>query len=224
MPPRQRIQAVTFDVGGTLITPRPSVGDVYSDVAARHGYPGLSARDLELRFREAWRRTETFQHGRDDWARLVDRVFRGLVPEPPSRTFFGALYEEFARPDVWMVYDDVVSTLDWLAGMGMSLGVISNWDERLRPLLHELRLDRYFDAIVISCELGFAKPSPVIFEEALRQLGCPASGVLHVGDQLMDDFSGAISAGFTSLHLRRDAPSTDLQVQSLREIRRWLAG
>ena len=30
------IQAVTFDVGGTLIRPWPSVGHVYAEVAARH--------------------------------------------------------------------------------------------------------------------------------------------------------------------------------------------
>ncbi len=224
MPRSNRIRAVTFDVGGTLIAPHPSVGEIYARVAARNGYPGLRSAELEKRFREAWRRNEGFQHGREEWAALVDRVFEGLVPSPPSRTFFDELYAEFAGPAVWRVFDDVLPTLDWLAGVGMDLGLISNWDERLRPLLREMRLDRYFDVIVVSSELGFGKPSPVIFEEALRQLGCPASGVLHVGDELRDDFSGATAAGCPALHLRRDAVTTDWQVQSLREIRRWLEG
>ena len=44
---RPRIQAVTFDVGGTLIEVWPSVGQVYAEVAARNGVKGLSAAIVE---------------------------------------------------------------------------------------------------------------------------------------------------------------------------------
>ena len=206
-----------------MIAPHASVGAVYARVAARNGCGALSVEELDRRFRQAWKRVDGFQHRREDWEALVDQVFQGLVPEPPSRTFFGELYDEFARPDAWQVFDDVIPTLEWLAGAGMDLAVISNWDERLRPLLRGLRLDRYFNVIVVSGELGFPKPSPVIFDEALRQLGCPASAALHVGDELRDDFSGATAAGMQALHLRRDAESRDLQIQSLAGIPQWLS-
>lgn len=216
------IQAVCFDVGGTLLTPTPSVGEVYARVAARHGSTGLPPARLEQRFAEAWRKRRPFQHHREDWQRLVDDVFDGLVPEPPSRTFFEELYREFGFPRAWRVFDDVLPTLETLAAKGMDLAIVSNWDERLRPLLEGLRLDRYFNAVVISCEIGFVKPSPVIFEEALRRLGHPASAVLHVGDALHEDFAGAIGAGLRALHLRRDATARDLQIQSLTEIQTWI--
>lgn len=216
------IQAVTFDVGGTLLVPHPSVGAVYADVAARHGFPDLSPDVLEVRFRTAWNRRTPFHHGRNDWADLVDEVFRDLVPGPPSASFFPALYEAFARPEAWRLYDDVLPTLEALAGQGMDLGIISNWDERLRPLLGALRLDRYFSCLAISCETGFAKPSPVLFQEALRQLGRPPHSVLHVGDALYEDFAGATGAGLAALHLRRDAASTDRQIQSLTEVPNWV--
>lgn len=215
---RPAIEAVTFDVGGTLITPAPSVGAIYARVASRHGVPGLGAELLDRRFKEVWAKSRPFQHGRDDWSRLVDRVFEGLAPEPPSRTFFPDLYAEFGRADAWRVFDDVVPTIEALAGIGVDLGIISNWDDRLRPLLRDLRLDRYFNSILVSCETGFAKPSPVIYQEALRRLGRPAAAVLHVGDELQDDFAGATTAGFSALHLRRETPPADLQIQSLREV------
>lgn len=225
MPPRfpADLQAVTFDVGGTLITPDPSVGEIYARVAARHGHPGLAPDTLGTRFRAAWRDASNFQHRRADWESLVDSVFRGLVPRPPSATFFPALYDEFARTSVWRLYPDVIPTLENLAAHGLDLGIVSNWDERLRPLLRGLRLERYFHAIVISCESGFPKPSPVIFESALRQLGRPASRVLHVGDSLREDFAGATAAGLSALHLDRATPGHDLQIQSLEELGRWLA-
>lgn len=215
---RPMIEAVTFDVGGTLITPHPSVGAIYASVASRHGAKGLPAELLSRRFSEAWQSSRPFLHGRDDWARLVDRVFEGLVPEAPSRTFFPDLYAAFGRADAWRIFEDVIPTIEALAGMGIDLGIISNWDDRLRPLLRDLRLDRYFNSIVVSCEAGFTKPSPVLYQEALRRLGRPAGSVLHVGDELQDDFAGATSAGFSALHLRRETPSADLQIQSLREV------
>ncbi len=218
------IQAVTFDVGGTLLSVEPSVGEVYARVAARHGHPGLSAAELESRFGQAWQKARPFQHHRGDWERLVDRVFEGLVPQPPSTSFFPDLYSEFTIGRAWRIFEDVIPTLDALAAQGFDLGLVSNWDERLRPLLRELRLDRYFNCLVVSSEAGFTKPSPVIFEEALRQLGRPAGAVLHVGDALHEDFAGAIAAGLSALHLRRDAPSRDLQIQSLREVPAWIAG
>lgn len=212
------IEAVTFDVGGTLIAPNPSVGGIYARVAARNGATGLSEEILGLRFAEAWQQARPFPHGRADWAQLVDRVFAGLVAEPPSETFFPELYSEFARAEAWRVFDDVVPTIEALAGLGLDLGIISNWDDRLRPLLRELKLDRYFNCILVSCETGFSKPSPVIFQEALRLLGRPASAVLHVGDELQNDFAGAVAAGLSALHLRRETSSADLQIQSLQDV------
>jgi len=212
------IEAVTFDVGGTLIAPFPSVGAIYSRVAKRNGAGVIPAEVLNQRFAEVWRKVRPFHHTRDDWAHLVDRVFEGLVPEPPSATFFPDLYAEFARAESWSVFEDVLPTIEALAGVGVDLGIISNWDDRLRPLLRALRLDRYFSCILISCETGFAKPSPVIFQEALRRLGRPGSAVLHVGDELQDDFAGAVGAGFSALHLRRETSPADLQIQTLRDV------
>lgn len=217
------IEAVTFDVGGTLLAPFPSVGEVYARVARRHGVHQATAPLLDQRFRDAWRARPSFGHHREAWESLVDEVFRDLDRRPPSATFFPELYAEFGRADAWRVFDDVLPTLESLAALGIDLGIISNWDERLRPLLAELRLDRYFACQVISCEAGFAKPSPVVFEAALRQLGRPATAVLHIGDNLRDDFAGATSAGFHALHLRRDAPSSDFQIQSLRDLLAWVS-
>lgn len=220
--PRSSLQAVTFDVGGTLIAPHPSVGEVYARVAADHGFRGLRPEVLEARFRDAWRRAGTFDYRRSDWEVLVDRVFAGLVPVPPSATFFPQLYDAFAVASAWRIFPDVLPTLEFLAGQGLDLGIVSNWDERLRPLLRDLRLDRYFSAIVVSCEAGFPKPSPVIFESVLRQLGRPAGRVLHVGDSLQEDFSGATAAGFAALHLDRSGAARDLQIAGLDDIPRWL--
>lgn len=213
------IQAVTFDVGGTLIEAQPSVGHVYAEIAGRHGVKGISPELLNERFKTAWRARQQFTDRRADWEELVDAAFQGLVAEPPRTTFFPELYERFAQPEVWRIFDDVLPALEALASRGLRLGVISNWDERLRVLLRRLRLDAYFDTLVVSCEMGFPKPSPVIFEHAARKLGLPPAAILHVGDSQEMDVVGAREAGFHALRIRRGIePLTDSDIRSFAEL------
>lgn len=200
-----KIKAVTFDVGGTLISPWPSVGHVYAEIAAQHGFSEISADQLTKRFHTVWRASKNFDYTRAGWEELVNETFRTLIPDSAKITFFSELYDRFAQPGAWRVFEDVRPTLEKLASMEFRLGVISNWDERLRILLQRLRLSHYFERIVISCEVGFPKPSPVIFEQAASKLGVAPGQILHVGDSSEMDFRGAKSAGFHAVLLQRDS-------------------
>jgi putative hydrolase of the HAD superfamily len=204
------MRAVTFDVGGTLIEPYPSVGHVYSEVAARHGVGRLEPELLDRRFREVWQALENFSYTREGWAKIVDATFSGLTDLAPGRTFFPDLYARFAEPGAWRIFDDVVPTLEALKARDLKLGVISNWDERLRPLLRGLHLDHYFASIIISCEAGVTKPDPAIFVRAVEQLGVGPGAVLHIGDSLEADVRGAQAAGFAAVQLRRHELPADL--------------
>ena len=157
MPAHPAIRAVTFDVGGTLIRPWPSVGHVYAEVASQNGLQS-SPELLNRRFAKAWKGFKGFNHTKADWGRMVDLTFQDLAQSPPSLTFFDQLYSRFSSAEVWHIFPDVHHALELLRSRGLKLAVISNWDERLRPLLDSLELDRYFEEIVISCEVGMPKP------------------------------------------------------------------
>ena len=99
---------------------------------------------------------------------------------------------------------------------GWKLAIVSNWDERLRPLLRELGLVECFDVIVVSHEAGFTKPAREIFQCAAAALNLPAETILHIGDSRAEDFDGARAAGMRSLLLDRKAvPGGDGVVSSL---------
>ena len=167
-----KIRAITFDVGGTLIEPWPSVGHVYAEVAARHGVRNASAALLEARFRAAWQARPGFENSRAGWEAVVDAAFAGLVERPPRETFFGELYERFAEAAAWRVFDDVLPALDALAARGLALGIVSNWDERLPVLLRRLGLFPRFKTVIVSHEAGVSKPSSAIFNHAAPRSGC----------------------------------------------------
>ena len=198
------IQAVTFDVGGTLIEPWPSVGHVYAEVAAKHGDHHFDPEILNRQFAAAWRAKANFDYSRAAWSELVTKTFC-----PPGQggfeiNFFDQLYERFAHREAWTIYCDVIPALELLRERGLKLAVISNWDERLRPLLGELGLDGYFQFLAISSEIGFHKPSPVIFQEAIRTLGVAPHRTLHIGDSFREDCEGSTQAGLRALLLNRN--------------------
>jgi YjjG family noncanonical pyrimidine nucleotidase len=56
-------------------------------------------------------------------------------------------------------------------------------------------ITRHFRAVVISEEVGIAKPDPRIFEPALRETGLAAGEVLYVGDSVTSDMAAARNAG-----------------------------
>jgi len=204
---RMLVQAVTFDVGGTLIEPWPSVGHVYAEVAARHGHKNLAPDHLNRRFAAAWRAKENFDHSCAAWRMLVEQTFAGLTASVPRAPLFDDLFQRFAEAAAWRVYEDVRPALEWFQERQIRLGIISNWDERLRPLLQQLQLSHYFPVKVISIEAGCPKPHAQIFRQAATELGLPPGSILHVGDSPAEDLAGARAVGMRGLLLDRAARS-----------------
>jgi putative hydrolase of the HAD superfamily len=218
------IQAVSFDVGGTLIDPWPSVGHVYAAVAREAGLYPADPETLGAQFRAAWHRRGAFEYTRESWAELVVRTFGGSNEDfGVDSPFFDKLYQRFVKPDVWRIQDDVIPTLEQLKASGFKLAVVSNWDDRLRPLLRNLGLDTYFDAIEVSGEIGVHKPAPEIFLRAARDLDVPVRALLHVGDSLVEDVEGAQAAGAAGILLTRGRGGEAAEINSLRLVPALLA-
>jgi putative hydrolase of the HAD superfamily len=212
------IRAITFDVGGTLIEPWPSVGHVYAEVAARFGLNSVVPDELTQNFGRAWKAQRNFDYSQAGWFAIVRETFGPHAAQLPAE-FFPAVYARFAQPDVWRVYDDVFPTLKTLQARGLKLGIISNWDERLRPLLDRLGLADFFACEVISCEAGATKPDVRLFQQAATALGVAPGELLHVGDSHLLDVVGAESAGAQGRQVERRKPLTaPWQIASLDQV------
>jgi putative hydrolase of the HAD superfamily len=200
-----RVRAVTFDVGGTLLAPHPSVGAVYAEALSRHGIE-LTPEVIEARF------SQTFRAQRAAPGRIVgedgERTFwravvrSSLAPEcPPEKIepVFAELWEEFARAHRWRPLPGAGDLLEALAARGTPCAALSNWDARLHRVLAGLGWTRHFRAVLVSSEIGAEKPHARVFRAAERALGAPADGLLHVGDNLAEDYRGARAAGWQAV-------------------------
>lgn len=210
------IKVIFFDAAGTLFYLPRSVGWHYREVAERFGCD-IDEERLQRAFRAVWTEMPARLPGRvaradDDkiwWRGLVARVLDvcGVTAHQLDRAaYFEELYQEFTRPGVWELFPEVRDIVTALRPR-FQLGVISNFDGRLRAILDHLGLSGVFEPLVISSEVGADKPDPWIFQRALELAGVAPGEALHVGDDPVHDWQGAAAAGIHIFKLDRPANS-----------------
>ena len=198
----KEVEAIFFDAGRTLLYAHPSVGELYARAAARQGR-AVTAETMEKAFTETWRRRDHELIGKEFWRRTVYATMEQIGGVADPEACFQELWRVFADPEVWRLYDDVPPTLRELRRRGFKLGLLSNWDYRLRGLIAGTALDKCFDTLIISEEVGVEKPHPRIFELALGSLQVSPAHALHVGDSYREDYLGARAMGMHAILLER---------------------
>lgn len=98
-----------------------------------------------------------------------------------------------------------------------ALGLVSNFDhpKHLYKVLDQHELTQFFDAVVISGEVGVKKPDPRIMFMALDSLGLKAESCVYVGD-IEEDERCAMSAGLRAITIDRRGPGEDAPVLDFR--------
>jgi len=90
---------------------------------------------------------------------------------------------------------------------GKDISLISNTGfikgETIVKLFKEINILKYFDFLLFSDETGLSKPNPKIFEMSYEKIvkykNIPKNRVLHIGDNKIADYKGAISYGYNAL-------------------------
>jgi putative hydrolase of the HAD superfamily len=200
-----RIRAVAFDAVGTLIHPEPSAAEVYAAVGKRFG-SRLSVREIRTRFSAAFAAQERLdlQNGlatseereRRRWRDIVAQVLDD-VRDPAG--CFAELHAHFSRPEAWRCEEGAADCLAWVRRAGGAVALASNYDHRLHRVLAGLTPLAAIQTVVISSEVGWRKPAPTFFDHVAAALGLPPEAVLHLGDDVGDDFEGARRAGMKAL-------------------------
>ena len=158
---------------------------------------------------EAWRRTLKACGCSDD-----------LVVQHAVQT-----HDKLSRK-AYRLFDDVHQLLAALMGAHVPLALITNGASGTqRDKLCALGIGHCFDPVVISGEVGVAKPNSVIFEIALDRIAVEKESVWHVGDNLLTDVVGGNAAGLVTVWLNRiedlrkeDDPKPDIQISSLSDL------
>ena len=206
------LKAIFFDAAGTLFHLPRGVGYHYALVGHEIGLQ-LNSRQLDRAFTAAWNSMPARppidgpreDDDKDWWRQLVNLVLDETSPtlgELDRDNFFEIAYEHFTEAGVWELYPEVLEVLGKLT-QRFQLSVVSNFDGRLRMILEQLGVSKFFKQVFLSSELGADKPDPEIFRRALNVIRLQPNEVLHVGDDPQRDWKAGTAAGLSIFQLDR---------------------
>jgi HAD superfamily hydrolase (TIGR01549 family) len=216
MAPGSRLQAVTFDLGATLL-------ELHATEANRSRLAHLR---VWLRRRGAAPSEAALDNAFASLEREADRVSREggqLGPEqavPLVLRALGVAADEGEMEELVAEFADpkgapppepapgAKETLLQLRAHGLRLGIVSNLGYRPAPVMRRILDDAGLlglfepEAVVFSDEAGARKPSPAIFESALDALDARPAEAAHVGDSKAYDVRPARLLGMTTVRYR----------------------
>ncbi|MEY9929129.1 putative hydrolase of the HAD superfamily [Catenulispora sp. GP43] len=201
------IRAVLFDLDRTLVD---------LEGATRHGILGhLGALGLPAGEDEylRWKEYEDlyigqymagelgFHEQRRSRARAMSRI--ADLSDADADLWFNGFYSRMTG--ALKAFADVQPTLDALAGIGVTLGIVTNMISAFQlEKLKRCHIDRDRFACLLGLEeLPAAKPHPDAFLTACTAVGVEPHEALYVGDEPITDAAAAHEAGLRSIWLDR---------------------
>jgi putative hydrolase of the HAD superfamily len=229
---RRDVRAVFFDAGYTLLCMEPDQETLFLqtcrnldvDIDRAKLASGVAVANTLLGPRPAKAIPTPFsQQAVDSFWIAYHRELLGVCAARPADVGRAeAIYRAFSSALDWRVYDEVRPLLTAIRARGLMIGVVSNWTGDLDDVLERVGLRDSFDFVLDSARIGFEKPHPDIFLEALERARCAPADALHVGDSPEHDVDGALAAGLRAVlldrHDRHAAFDRAPRVRSLDEV------
>ncbi len=202
--------AVLFDLDGTIAGNSRRKSEVMDQVANKFGVPGIKREDYLKAFKKVV-----------NDKKLDNRVpiFKEIVGD---RALAEKIAEEYRRRSLEgiYVYEDAK---DLLENLTVKMGLVTNGPREVQwEKIKMLNIEKYFDTILVSGELGESKPQSKIFQIAMNSLKSKPIETMYVGDVPGLDVVGAKAAGLIAVLINRDGKkvdySPDYEVKDLREV------
>ena len=234
---RKPVRALFFDLDETLLDDNSSyeasIARVCNDLAS--GFPSFNLGQLK----EAYRIHSDMYWGevggavvsgaidgqtvrRESWRRAL----RSCGCDDDALADAALMAYSRHRRDTYSLFEDASAILRSLHGR-LPLALITNGSSDTQwEKARCTSLDTMLQEVVVSGEVGVAKPDAAIFHHVLDRLDVPAESVWHVGDNLHADVGGAKVASLGgAVWLNRggvrrspDDPEPDLEIASLTEL------
>ena len=227
---RDGIRGVVFDVDGTLVTLRASIGELYAEALQERGYK-VDANALNSAALTEWGAFESeylntaegyaTQPSREVlvWCEFVRRVLRQAAPELSTQwDLLAHIYSYFSQGSSRRVVDGALEVCEALTKRGIAVIAATNNDQRTAAVMSDLGFNPSVSHIITAGELGWKKPSPHFFKGVAERVKLPLGELLHIGNDAQLDLVGAQQAGMQALLFDPHGRGQNPRIRALREV------
>jgi 2-haloalkanoic acid dehalogenase type II len=209
------IKAIIFDFWGTLV----STG-IYSPVKQVRWILGLRMPFSEyiIKFEEAFMLKKF-----NSLAEAFENVCNAFDVEPNKEVIDKLIGIWNKNRLLAQPFEESVNVLEELK-KNYRLTLVSNTNcFSIEPVMEKFNLRDYFDAVVLSYEVGMLKTNPKMFELVLKKLRLKKEDVVMVGDSIASDIKGAEAAGIKAVLVdRRGTRDYKNKISKLTELKSFL--
>ena len=210
------IQYIFFDVAGTLLG-KPSLFEKIQNTLSDFGYK-VALEEIKQKHKLL---SEVI-HFPDRTDATFYKKFNSdliyLFGIVPSEELVNAVFKNCTYLP-WEAFEDTKV----LSDLKLPIGVISNFNTTLKEKLNAF-FGPVFSDVLVSEELGVAKPNIEFYKRALEKIPYKANEVLYIGDSIKLDLEPALKLGFKTLIIDRDHfyPNLENRISSLEDIKEYL--
>lgn len=183
------------------------------EILVRNGYDQISEEEVGPHFKTGlpWHLSSEAHSDYfydEDWWTHVNEVIRLKLlklgfDDEQSLVLSRQFREEYLDLSKWHLYDDTLDALMRSNCEGHKNIILSNHVPELKIIVKHLGIDGYFHTIISSADIGYDKPHPEIYKEALK-LVSNDSNVYMIGDSYKADILGASEMGIEAIWVRQN--------------------
>ena len=202
-------KAIIFDLHYTILRLYPSRGILYQKIFKKHGF-NSHPREINKTFSEIWSKygdekiAETsLSHYREKtieqwWFNFHFEMLKklGLRDKGVAKIINQDISSQFySNPRVHKMYSDAKKILPYLKKHGIKLALVTNGYKSTKQIIEYFKINKYFDYILISCDIGISKPNSKLYRLVANKFSINPQEILCVGDSYPTDVVGAKKAG-----------------------------
>ena len=174
------LQAVLFDLDGTLIDTAPDFAAVVNQLLANHGKAQLPYDAIR----------ETVSHGARALVTLAFDLQEGDEGFDALRQELLDLYSQHLSVET-ALFPGIHELLLWLENSNIPWGIVTNKPRQYaEPILADLLISERCSAMVCPDDVTHTKPDPEPMLLACEQIGCEAQHTIYIGDHRRDIDAG----------------------------------
>ena len=206
------ISAVLFDAGGTLWRVKAPRAEVWGGLLSEMGFDvplerlDQAVEEADQQVAPRWDALDA--SGRpngpsaiedlwDDWAEIV---LQGVDVRLDIEQLRPRLSERYRGNRE--LYPETLGVLTRLRDMGLRMAIVSNGVDQEANTVRR-GIAGFFETVIGSIHVGFAKPAPEIYHLALSALEIGPEEAIMVGDTWEADVVGAEGVGIKAIHVNR---------------------